>query len=44
MFAISCALGVATWLGESKLWGYAFIASLSLFVLVVIVRLFKRKR
>ena len=44
MLAISCALGIAAWLGESKLWGYAFIASLGLFVLVVIVRLGKRKR
>ncbi len=44
MLAISCALGVAAWFGESKLWGYAFFASLGLFVLVLVVSLFKRKR
>ena len=43
MLAISMALGVAAWLAESKLWDYAFIASLVLFVLVVAVSLIKRK-
>ena len=44
MLAISTALGVAAWLGESKLWTYAFIASLGLFVVVVVWSMFKRKR
>jgi membrane protein YdbS with pleckstrin-like domain len=44
MLAISLALGVAAWFGESKLWDYAFIASLVLFVVVFVVSLFKRKR
>ena len=44
MVAISFALGVAAWFGESKLWDYAFFASLGLFVLVFVVSLLKRKR
>ena len=44
MLAISMALGVAAWFAESKLWDYAFIASLALFVVVFALRLFKRKR
>ncbi len=44
MLAISMALGVAAWFAESKLWDYAFIVSLVLFVVVVAVSLIKRKR
>ncbi len=44
MLAISLALGVAAWFGESKLWDYAFIASLVLFVAVFAWSLIKRKR
>ena len=44
MLAISMALGVAAWFAESKLWDYAFIASLVLFAVVVAVSLIKRKR
>jgi hypothetical protein len=44
MLAISTALGVAAWFGESKLWDYAFIASLGLFVVVVVLSLIRRKR
>jgi hypothetical protein len=44
MLAICCALGVAAWFGESKLWDYAFFASLALFVVAFIVGLFRRKR
>ena len=44
MLAISCALGMAAWFAESKLWDYAFIASLGVFVVVVVLSLFKRKR
>ena len=44
MLAMSLAFGVAAWFGESKLWDYAFFASLGLFVLVFVVSLFKRKR
>lgn len=42
--AISTALGVAAWFGESKLWDYAFIASLVLFVVVFALSLIQRKR
>jgi len=44
MLAISLALGVAAWFGESKLWDYAFIASLVLLVAVFAWSLIKRKR
>ena len=44
MVAISFALGVAAWFGESKLWKYAFFAAIGLFVLVFVASLFKRKR
>ena len=44
MLAISTALGVAAWFGESKLWDYAFIASLVLLGLVLAIGLMKRKR
>ena len=44
MLAISLALGVAAWFGESKLWNYAFIASLGLLVVVFGWSLIKRKR
>ncbi len=43
MLAISCAFGVAAWFGESKLWDYAFIASLVLFGVALALRLIKRK-
>jgi hypothetical protein len=43
MLAISTALGVAAWFGESKLWDYAFIASLVLFGVALVLRLIKRK-
>lgn len=44
MLAISMALGVAAWFAESKLWDYAFIVSLVLFVVVIAVSLIRRKR
>ncbi|MBC7984844.1 MAG: hypothetical protein H7Y02_13435 [Candidatus Obscuribacterales bacterium] len=44
MLAVSFALGIAAWFGESKLWDYAFIASLVLFVAVFALSLIKRKR
>ena len=43
MLAISTALGVAAWFGESKLWDYAFIASVVLFGMALVLRLIKRK-
>jgi hypothetical protein len=44
ILAISMALGVAAWFAESKLWTYAFLASVVTFVLVFAVSLIKRKR
>ena len=43
MLGTSAALGVAAWFGESKLWDYAFIASLALLVVVLALRLIKGK-
>lgn len=44
MLAISLALGVAAWFGESEQWDYAFIGSLALFIVVFAWSLIKRKR